>query len=66
MERLSFSFYIRDNLDHVQAIFDESLDVLHYDIPEQDKGLAYLHCEMNESLMSIPSVVQISEFIMEK
>lgn len=45
-------------------MFDASPDVIHYDIPKQDDGLVYLHCEMNESLTALLSVLQESEVIM--
>ncbi len=57
-------YQLRGDLDHARAVFDESPDVLHYDIPEQGNGLIYLHCEMNESLAGILSALQQSEVIM--
>lgn len=57
-------YQLRGNLDHARTVFDASPDVLHYDIPDQEDGHVYLHCEMNESLTSILSTLQKSEVIM--
>ena len=57
-------YQLRGDLDYARAVFDASPDVIHYDIPEQEDGLVYLHCVMNESLTALLSVLQESEVIM--
>lgn len=57
-------YQLRGELDYAQTVFDESPDVLHYEIPKQEDGFVYLHCDMNESLMALLSVLQESEVIM--
>ncbi|GAA0243195.1 hypothetical protein [Haladaptatus pallidirubidus] len=50
--------------DHERPGFQGNPNILHYDIPNQEDGLVYLHCEMNESLTALLSAVQQSEVYM--
>ncbi|MFH5801876.1 helix-turn-helix domain-containing protein [Haladaptatus sp. CMAA 1911] len=57
-------YQLRGDLDHARAVFDESTDVVHYDIPEQEDGFVYLHSKISESLTVLLSALQESEVIM--
>ena len=57
-------YQLRGDLDHARAVFDASPDVLHYDIPEQEDGLVYLHCNVSEPLDGLLSALQESEVVM--
>lgn len=57
-------YQLRGELEYARNVFEESADVIHYDIPEQSDGLVYLHCEITTSLEALLTAVQESEVIM--
>lgn len=64
-ETVVLLYQLRGDLDHARTTFDESIDILHYDVPEYGDGLVYLHCELDDPLKSLLAGLQSVEALID-